>query len=140
MQIARMLQAVVLMLIVALAASCAATKQYSSKLFPGKDAEIKDSSGYALRFLLIDSATKDDENWVTTDIITERDTLNGTAALDILAKNLPANQLQKDSVLKAKDSNNNGPILVKNDLPAESGAPVAKTRIPNGVRTKKTRD
>ena len=140
MQIARMLQAVVLMLIVALAASCAATKQYSSKLFPKKDAVINDSSGYAIRFLNIDSASKEDENWVSTNIIMGRDTLNETTALDNLAKTLPVKQPQKDSVSKAKDTLYTEPILVKNDLPADAGEPVAKTRTSNGVRTKKTRD
>lgn len=89
MQTARILQAVALMLIVALAASCAASKEYASKIFPAKSAE-KDSQAVALRFLELDKLEPDQENWVTTDIIMGRDTGNKTAALDKLSETFPA--------------------------------------------------
>ena len=53
MQKIRIVQAVALMLIVALAASCAATKEYASRIFPTK-IEEKDSQAVALRFLELD--------------------------------------------------------------------------------------
>ncbi len=89
MQTARIVQAVVLMLIVALAASCAATKEYSSKIFPSK-IEEKDSQAVALRFLELDKLEPDQENWVSTDIIMGRDTGSKTAALDKLSETFPA--------------------------------------------------
>ena len=89
MQTSRILQAVALMLIVALAASCAASKEYASKIFPTKTAE-KDSQAVALRFLELDKLEPDQENWVTTDIIMGRDTGNKTAALDKLSETFPA--------------------------------------------------
>ena len=100
MQTARILQAVILMMIVALAASCTATKQYTSKLFAPRTQEIKDSQAIAvspLRFLELDSAGADQNGWVTTDIIMGRDTISNTLALDNLAKTFPATPAKNDS-------------------------------------------
>jgi hypothetical protein len=96
MQTARLLQAVALMLIVALAASCAATKEYTSKIFPSKT-EVKDSQAVALRFLDLDKLEPDQENWVSTDIIMGRDTGSKTAALDKLSEVFPATGIKKTS-------------------------------------------
>ncbi|NOT52099.1 MAG: hypothetical protein HOP10_12575 [Chitinophagaceae bacterium] len=89
MQTARIVQAVALMLIVAMAASCAATKEYASKIFPTQT-EVKDSQAVALRFLELDKLQPGDVNWVTTDIIMGRDTGSKTAALDKLSEVFPA--------------------------------------------------
>jgi len=80
MQTTRMVQAVVLMMIVAIAASCAASKQYTSKLFAPRIPVAKDSQAIALRFLEIDSADTEKEGWVSTDIIMGRDTVSQTLA------------------------------------------------------------
>lgn len=138
MQIARMVQAVVLMLIVAMAASCAVTKEYSSKLFSPGNKAVKDSTAVAYRFLDIDPADNDSANWVTTDIIMGRDTTGSTAALDNLAKTIPAG-IKKDSVYQAKDTVVSSPVLVKNTQPVME-EPVAKTTPVNGTRNKKTRE
>jgi hypothetical protein len=104
MQMSRMVQAVALMLIVALAASCAASKEYSSKLFKPRIETTADSQAVALRFLELDKLDDDKDNWVSTDIIMGRDTAGNTAALDNLAKIFPAKQVMKtiDSVTKAE--------------------------------------
>ncbi len=96
MQTARIVQAVALMLIVALAASCAATKEYTGKIFPSKT-EVKDSQAVALRFLELDKLQPDEENWVSTDIIMGRDTGSKTAALDKLSEVFPATGIKRSA-------------------------------------------
>ncbi|MBK6990720.1 MAG: hypothetical protein IPH34_02350 [Chitinophagaceae bacterium] len=86
MQTAKIVQTVVLLIIVAMAASCTATKEYTGKLFPGSQSAVKDSQAVALRFLELDKVEEDKESWVTTDIIMGRDTVSKTLALDNLAK------------------------------------------------------
>ena len=90
MQTTRILQAVVLMTVVAIAASCAASKEYSSKLFSPRNENVKDSQAIALRFLELDDLQSEKDGWVTTDIIMGRDTGSKTVALDNLAKIFPA--------------------------------------------------
>jgi hypothetical protein len=64
MQTVRMGQAVVLLSIVAMAASCAASKEYTSKLFAPRDGmPVKDSQATALRFLELDNLEPDQDNW-----------------------------------------------------------------------------
>ena len=87
MQTARLVQAVIVMLIVALAASCAATKEYSSKLFAPRTTVQKDSQVLTLRFLEINSDDKNTEDWVNTDNFMGRDSTTNTTTLDNLAKN-----------------------------------------------------
>lgn len=118
MQTARLVQAVIVMLVMALAASCAASKEYSSKLFAPKVEVQKDSQAIALRFLEIDPNEKSTEDWVTTDIIRGIDTSWSTASLDNLAKILPSE--------------------TKTIKPTYE--PVARTTNTNGVRAKKTRE
>jgi len=133
MQTARIVQAVALMLIVALAASCTVSKQYTSKLFTTRDAVAKDNTTaepVALRFLDLDQAEPDQSNWVTTDIIMGRDTSSKTAALDKFSNSFPAapviapvkkdtvNTINKDKEIRT------APILVNT----------------GEVRTKKSRD
>jgi hypothetical protein len=144
MQTTRIVQAVILMLIVAMAASCAASKDYTSKLFAPRVVEAKDSLATAkvLRFLDIDSNNTDKEGWVTTDIIMGRDTVSNTLALDNLAKIYPA---AKAITVKTDSVNNNDkaksapvftevkPILVKSE-------PVARNANPGAIRTKRTRE
>ena len=67
MQTIKILQAVVLMMIVALAASCATSNQYVSKLFGPRSAVEKDTTGI-VKFLELDSL-ENQEGWVKTDTI-----------------------------------------------------------------------
>lgn len=136
MQTARLVQAVVLMMIVAIAASCAASKEYSSKLFAPRTPEAKDTQAMALRFLELDNIEPDKENWVTTDIIMGRDTASKTFALDNLAKTLPVIQ---DSTTKS-DMARPIPVAVENKTKPVESEPVAKRSNPGEVRTKKTRE
>lgn len=140
MQTARMVQAVILMMIVAMAASCAASKEYSSKLFAPRIPVVKDSQQFAKRFLQLDSAETDTKDWVTTDIIMEREIDTKTIALDKLAKVFPANPLVIDSSTKngqTKTITVNGSMA--KTLPVET-EPVAKNIIPGEIRTKKVRE
>ena len=131
MQTARILQAVVLMLIVALAASCASSKEYTSKLFAPRIPVIKDSQAVALRFLELDAfdAEKQGDGWVTTDIITGRDTTSQTAVLDNFVKTYPA---KKDTISSVASKE----IKI---IPIQP-EPVAKNAKPGEVRTKRSRE
>ncbi|OSZ79798.1 hypothetical protein CAP36_00600 [Chitinophagaceae bacterium IBVUCB2] len=136
MQTARILQAVTLMMIVALAASCASSKEYTSKLFAPRTPALKDSQAVALRFLELDAfdAEKQGDGWVTTDIITGRDTTSQTAVLDNFVKTFP---VKKDTLnnVALKDSKE-----VKTTPVLTEPAPVAKNAKPGEVRSKKTRE
>lgn len=137
MQISRMVQAVMLMMIVALAASCAASKDYTSKLFAPRIPVIKDSQVLALRFLELDKLEPNAENMVSTDAIMGRDTTTSSVALDNLANTLPA---RPDSTIKTSTVKTNPVILTdKKIIPVES-EPVAKSSKPGEVRTKRTRE
>ncbi len=143
MQTARIVQAVALMLIVALAASCAASKQYTSKLFaPRNGVAAADSHAVALRFLDLDQVEPDRDNWVSTDLIMGRDTTGSTAALDKLAGVFPAAgtlPVKKDTVIVVKDEKT---VLasaeIKKAQPVEE--PIVKTGTQGGVRMKTTRE
>jgi hypothetical protein len=129
MQTSRILQAVGLMLIVALAASCAATKEYTSKIFPSGTV-VKDSQAVALRFLELDKLQPDDENWVTTDIIMGRDTGSKTAALDKLSQVFPATGIaQKPAYINPIEVKETKPVYV-NSAPV----PASKTDNKNVIK------
>lgn len=136
MQTARILQAVTLMLIVALAASCTASKEYSSKLFGPRPEDKKDSQTIALRFLELDKLEGDKDGWVTTDIIMGRDTASKTAALDNLAKTFPAANT-KDSAAFGKTVTTIPVVAESKPVPAPE-IPIAKNT--GEGRTKKTRE
>lgn len=53
MQATKIIQVVILMLILALAASCAAGKQYSARVFGPRVAAYKESQQHTIRFLTI---------------------------------------------------------------------------------------
>lgn len=136
MQTTRILQAVILMSIVALAASCGSSKEYTSKIFAPRIPIAKDSQVVALRFLELDNLEKDSENLVTTDIIMGRDTATNTVALDNLAKTLPA---KTDTISKSKQSKA-APVITEIKPVVQDSAVVVKTGNPGEVRTKKTRE
>jgi hypothetical protein len=108
----RILQAVVLLLIVALATSCATSNQYVSKLFGPRPVSLKDSQNTAVKFLELDSLEAG-EQWVKTDITKEKDSLREVKTTPIITESKTT------------------------QLPAE---PVAKTNNPDGTRTRKTRE
>ncbi len=155
MQTARIVQAVVIMMVVALAASCAASKEYSSKLFTPRKDEVSDKQASALRFLELDSLQSEKDGWVSTDIIMGRDTLSKTLALDNLAKIFPAVPGTKDSAMNRNDDNT-VPVWVKTKAPSPvenkkspisetrpipvADQPIAKNYDPTEVRNKKTRE
>jgi hypothetical protein len=139
MQTVRIVQAVALMLIMALAASCAASKEYTSKIFaPRTEQKFKDSVAVALKFLEMDSLRQDGDGWVSTDIIMGRDTASNTAALDNLAKVFPARKQVTDSAapeIKSVES-----ITASKTVTAPTGeVPVAKNITIGPFRNKKTR-
>jgi hypothetical protein len=139
MQIARIIQAVILMTVVALAASCAASKEYTSKLFAPRTEPVKDSQviAKAPRFLELENTETNQDGWVSTDLIMGRDTVNNTVALDKLAKTYPA---KKDSAAIASQKNKT--ILPDKEIKPilEETEPVAKISKPGEVRTKRSRD
>ncbi len=144
MQTGRLFQTVVLMLLVAIAASCAVSKDYSSRIFRPRnfpDAAI-DSSATALHFLDMDTAEADKSNWVSTDAIMGRDSSTGTTALDNFSKTFPA--AKKDSTKNTEEKEpvkNTGPvILAETKLPARKDDPVARSYDNSPVRSKKTRE
>lgn len=138
MQTARIVQAVILMIIIALAASCAVSKEYTSKLFAPRTPVLSDSSqSLALRFLELDKLEPNAENMISTDAIMGRDTTISTAALDNLAKNI----LVKSDTLAKSETSKASPVagMDKKIIPMES-EPVAKSSKPGEVRTKRTRE
>jgi hypothetical protein len=112
MQTMRILQAVVLMLVVVLAASCATSNQYVSKLFGPRPMTVKDSQTVAIKFLELDSLEAG-EQWVKTDITKD-----------------------KDSSGEAKTT----PVVTESKTTQLPSEPVAKTSNPDGTRTRKTRE
>ena len=140
MQKIRIVQAVALMMIVAMAASCAASKEYTSKLFAPRIPSTRDSQAVALRFLEIGSADTDKEGWVTTDRIMGRDSVSNTLALDKLSSVFPAASSQTtDSTVKTDPAKTAAVIAQTKPIPMES-EPVAKNSSPGEVRNKKTRE
>jgi hypothetical protein len=127
MQIVRMLQAVVIMLIVAIAASCTASKQYTSKLFAPRNPIEKDSQSVAIKFLELESLERDSMGYVSTNVFAGKDSDSSSSAFDKSEKLLV---LQTDSIQKIKDEKN---IILQTE-------PIAKTTIPGEIRKKRARD
>ena len=146
MQTTRIVQAVVLMTIVALAASCAASKEYSSKLFSPRNENLKESKVMALRFLELDSLQSEKDGWVSTDIIMGRDTGNKSIALDNLAKVFPPVSVKRDTITTSKEDLPAGqagkaiPVYVVTKPLTVEDLPIAKNYDPIEVRNKKIRE
>lgn len=138
MQTVRIVQAVALMLIVAMAASCSASKEYTSKLFAPRTPGAKDSQAVALKFFDFDPAETDKDGWVTTDIIMGRDT-NNTTALDNFSKTFPATPSAKAKSDSAVLMSESKPVMAE-AKPIVIDEPVARATNAGGVRAKKTRD
>jgi hypothetical protein len=122
MQTARIVQAVVLMMIVAVAASCTASKAYTSKLFAPRTPVIADSQPAVatLRFLELDKVDADQSNWVSTDIIMGRDTMSKTLALDKLAETFPASPIANNANVTTELANKTSTPASTNPVPKEN--------------------
>jgi hypothetical protein len=146
MQTKRILQAVVIVMIVVMGAGCAATKEYSSKLFSPRIESANDSPATALRFLELDNLQSEKEGWVSTDIIMGRDTASKTLALDKLAKTLPAIPVAKDTLIAGKEELPNGqtgktiPVVVEAKPVPATEQPIARNINPGETRDKRTRE
>jgi hypothetical protein len=139
MQTSRIVQAVALMMIVALAASCAASKDYTSKLFAPRTVQVKDSQAVALRFLEMDTLQSDKDGWVSTDIIMGRDTGSNTVALDNLAKVFPAKKQTTDTLITEKKEAGAIVSAETKPLPPAEIVIAKNTGINQPVRNKRTR-
>lgn len=111
MQTSKIIQAVILMLIIALAASCAAGKQYSEKVFGPRTSRLKDESPKPVRFL----GGEDEADSLSTPVLTKQQTTT-------------------DSVLVVRNANE----IPKGKM--DTVAPVVRSVNSGGVRTKRTRD
>jgi hypothetical protein len=125
MQMARIVQAVLLMMIVAMAASCASGKEYTSRLFAPRPPAKIDSQAVTIRFIETGTMNADKEGWVTADIIKGKDTVANTIAIEKLSSTI---SIKKDTL----DVNENKtlPVVI----------PVAKNSSSGEVRKKRTRD
>lgn len=128
MQAVRLLQAAILMIVLALAASCATSKDYTSRLFGARPELQKEPEFLSVQFLELDSAVINNKDWVTTDIINGKETINNTAALDNLSLSLPATS-QKST------TDTIGKIQTVKMLPEAKS-----TSLVNGTRIKTIRD
>jgi hypothetical protein len=134
MQTMKIVQAVALMLVVALAASCAASKEYASRLFGPKPVAVKDSPTIAMRFLELDQL-RDSSGWVSTSLVNDSSGMEDAEPEVLISK-------------KTTDSTVRSAPVVKKAAPAETpvkdtistSEPVAKSNPVNGVRNKKTRE
>ncbi len=141
MQIAKIVQAVFLLTIVAVAASCATTNQYISKVFPTKQIKEKDTLAIAIRFLELEGINQNEEILVSTDIIMGRDTVSNTIALDNFAKIYPAaTKVIADTSSKNINSIETTAISNKKESEPIVKAPFTKPVNQNGVREKRTRE
>ena len=77
MQTSKIIQAVILMMIVALAASCAAGKQYSEKVFGPRTSGSKETTQKPVRFLGVD----DPEDSLSAPVLTKQVTTTDTAVV-----------------------------------------------------------
>lgn len=112
MQLTKIIQAVILMILVALAASCATGKQYGSKLFAPRESPEKDKTASRVRFLQ-----------------------TGEDSLTLQETNLTKRMTTTDSSTFVNSGNETARAS------ADSVAPVIKNKTGNsGVRTKRTRE
>ena len=142
MQTVKFVQAVAFVLIAALAVSCSATKEYSSKLFAPRTQPEKDSAAVALKFLPIDESETDPGSWVSTDIIMGRDTTSSSLVLDNFSKSYPASpavSVKTDSV-KLKKEKDTKPFYTDIKTGPVVNEPVGKANNDGTLRVKKSRE
>lgn len=105
MQTSKIIQAVILMLIVALAASCAAGKQYSEKVFGPRTSGSKETTQKPVRFLGQD----DQEDSLAAPVLTKQVTTTDTTAV-VLNGN---RKVPTDSLAPVVRSGNTGGVRTK---------------------------
>ena len=136
MQTGRLLQAVILMLILAMAASCATSNEYISRIFkprsdPGQALTKKEPK--PVRFLNFDSTMEETEDWVKADNKTDpagliKPELKNDSIAVVIA------EVKKDKPVLAKAA----PIV--SESVARNIIPDARLSSGQGTRTKRTRD
>jgi hypothetical protein len=154
MKTGKYFQSVLIMLMIAIAAGCAVGKEYAGKLFPEQNVKAADSSISSIRFLNIDTSKTESDGWVSTDIITGRDTFSKTRALDNLVMIFPARVQKADSTANVKTTDSTA-LAKTNDMqhttlpsdsvsvtkPEQVNTPtVVKVYNRGEVRNKKTRE
>ena len=113
MQLSRFIQAVILMLMVALAASCTTGKEFTAKIFAPRTI-VKDSVvTVAPRFLNIDGSDTDSAVLVSAEVYSQKDTVVTIAkkeiiipAADTLQKMEPAQQETGVRIVKTGEVRN----------------------------------
>ncbi len=129
MQAARMVQAVILMTLMALAASCSTGKEYTAKVFAPRNPAEKNPPLYAPRFLELERLETDKRDWVSTESITGASNDSTAQKPEQTAKEIPLSP-EKEKPATAE---------VKKTPPDEE--PVARSgSAANGVRNKRTRE
>ncbi len=111
MQTSKIIQAVILMMILAMAASCAAGRQYSEKVFGPRNSPAKEPATAKVRFLGADEEADSSNLQTLTKPVTTAD-----SAYSVIPTNKPV-KINPDTVVPVIRSGNSG-----------------------GVRTKRTRD
>jgi hypothetical protein len=88
----------------------------------------------------MDSLEKNDDNWVSTEFMTGKDSLSKALALDKLSETVPAISypVRKSENIKQTDPKNTTPVLVAK--PTVENEPVARYIKPGDVRSKRTRE
>ena len=137
MQSIRMGQTVIALFTIAAVTSCAATKEYTSKLFTPRET-VKDSQEVALKFLDIETRAQNDENWVNTDKYLGRDSINKSLALDDLSETFPSKTNSRTDSLKT-DLSKSKTELANKPVPKEN-EPVARHLNQGETRTKRIRE
>ena len=120
------LQTVIFLLVVAIATGCAATREYTSKLFKPATTPSSDSQAVALRFLELDELDGDGENWVDVNALKGGDSLADLITIEKI-----------DRLAAVKPATPDSGLLKK--APVEKESVVKKA--PNGtVREKRVRE
>jgi hypothetical protein len=96
------LQAVIILVVMAIASGCAATKEYTSKLFKPATGQVKDSQAVALRFLELEELDGDQENWVNTSDLKQGDSLSDMIAIEKIDRLATVKPAIPDSTLLKK--------------------------------------
>jgi hypothetical protein len=140
MQTVRILQAVLVMVVIALLASCATSKEYVGKILKPRDTPepvLAKKEPRPVRFLEFDSTSEETETWVKTWIEGDSAVVEGndikTEPL-VIAKTSPA---PTSPVIKTPAKTD---TIVAEKVTPILPDPVARTGNPDGTRTKKTRE
>jgi len=128
MRTIQLVQAVILMSIVAIAASCAGAKTYTSRLFPRQQADSPGGKSLTIRFLEMENLEINPGGWVQTDLVNGKDSTNPTLAIDRLARTVPAAGYQpvKSPVKEAADTTRSEPVA--RSVPGNTGSRNKRSR------------